>query len=90
VDVQSQALICRSCKYALATANSQVTSHLDKKRRVSKDLRLELMQSLRHLHKFKDPCNLPVRPHRLAPYLELYVHKGYACRECKFYTISLK
>jgi hypothetical protein len=47
VDVESQALICRSCKYALATANSQITTHLNKKHRVSKDLRLALMRSLR-------------------------------------------
>ncbi|KAA8617310.1 DUF3505 domain-containing protein [Pyrenophora tritici-repentis] len=91
VDVESQALICRSCKYALATANSQITTHLDKKHRVSKVLRLALMRSLRQrLHEFKDPCNLPVRPHRSAPHPELYVHQGYACRECEFYTISLK
>jgi hypothetical protein len=72
------------------TANSQVTTHLDKKHCVSKDLRLALMRSLRqHLHEFNDPCNLPVRPHRSAPHTELYVHEGYACRECEFYTISL-
>jgi hypothetical protein len=58
VDVKSQALICRSCKYALTTANSQVTTHLDKKHRVSKDLRLALMRSLRqHLHEFNDPTS---------------------------------
>ena len=36
---ESRALICRQCKFALATANSQVTTHLDRKHGVSKELR---------------------------------------------------
>jgi hypothetical protein len=68
VDVESRALICRRCKYALATANSQVTTHLDKKHRVPKELRSGLTRCLRqHLHEFRDPCSLSIRPHGSVP-----------------------
>jgi hypothetical protein len=44
---ESRALICCQCRYALATANSQVTTHLDRKHGVSKELRKGLTQHLR-------------------------------------------
>ncbi|KAH7074967.1 hypothetical protein BKA63DRAFT_444495, partial [Paraphoma chrysanthemicola] len=82
VDVESRALICRRCKYALATANSQVTTHLDRKHRVSKELRKGLTRCLRqHPSEFKDPSSIPLRPQRSAPHPELHVHEGFACRE---------
>jgi hypothetical protein len=72
VDVESRALICRKCKYALATANSQVTTHLDKKHRVSKELRKGLTRYLRqHPCEFTDLSNIPVRPHGSEPHPEL-------------------
>jgi hypothetical protein len=47
VDRESRTLIFRQCKFALATANSQVTIHLDRKHGVSKELRKGLTQHLR-------------------------------------------
>ena len=91
VDVESRALICRKCKYALATASSQVTTHLDKKHHVSKELRKGLTRYLRqHSCEFTDPSSIPIRPHGSEPHPELHVHQGFACRECDFYTASLK
>lgn len=91
VDVESRALICRRCKYALATANSQVTTHLDRKHCVSKELRKGLTRCLRqHPSEFKDPSSIPLRSQTSAPHPELHVHEGFACRECEFYTASFK
>lgn len=91
VDSESQALICRNCKYALATASSQVTTHLDRKHGVSKELRKGLTQYLcQHPCAFKDPSSIPLRPHGSTPHPELNVHEGFACRQCEFCTTSLK
>jgi hypothetical protein len=91
VDSKSQALICRNCKYALATASSQVTTHLDRKHGVSKELRKGLTQYLRqHPCAFKDPSSIPLRPHGSTPHPELNIHEGFACRQCEFCTTSLK
>ncbi|KAF1346375.1 hypothetical protein EJ07DRAFT_144333, partial [Lizonia empirigonia] len=79
------------CKYALATASSQVTTHLDRKHGVSKELRKGLTQYLRqHPCAFKDPSSVPLRPHGSTAHPELNVHEGFAWRQCEFYTISLK
>ena len=91
VDGESQALICRRCKYALATASSQVTTHLDRKHGVSKELRKGLTRYLRqHPCAFKDPSSIPPRPHGSTAHPELQIHEGYACRKCEFCTTSLK
>ncbi|KAL5434706.1 hypothetical protein PMIN06_011321 [Paraphaeosphaeria minitans] len=90
-DVENRALICRKCKYALATSGSQVTTHLDKKHYVSKELRKGLTRYLRqHPCGFKDPNAIPIRPNGSPPHPELRVHEGFACRECDFYTTSSK
>jgi hypothetical protein len=91
VDRENQALICRLCKSALATASSQVTTHLDKKHGVPKELRKGLTQHLRrHPGAFKDPSSIPPRTRGSTAHPELQVHEGFACRECDFCTISIK
>ncbi|KAF1354068.1 hypothetical protein EJ07DRAFT_29622, partial [Lizonia empirigonia] len=76
--------ICRNCKYALATASSQVTTHLERKHGVFKELRKGLTQYLRqHPCAFKDPSSIPLRPHGSTPHPELNVHEGFACRQCE-------
>ncbi|KAK7189933.1 putative CorA family metal ion transporter [Paraphaeosphaeria sporulosa] len=42
-DDENQALICRVCKYALATAGSRVTTHLDKKHSVEKQSQITVV-----------------------------------------------
>jgi hypothetical protein len=91
VDRESRALICRQCKFALATANSQVTTHLDRKHGVSKELRKGLTKHLRqHPGAFRDLSSIPLRPQGSTAHPELQVHEGFACRRCEFYTISIK
>jgi hypothetical protein len=90
-DVESRALICRKCKCAIATTRSQATTHLDKKHNVPKEIRKGLTQYIsKHACRFRDPSSLPARSERSIPHPELDIHKGYACRECKFYTTSFK
>jgi hypothetical protein len=38
IDAENQALICRKCKYALVTASSQVTTYLDRKHGIAREL----------------------------------------------------
>jgi RNase P subunit RPR2 len=38
IDAGNQALICRKCKYVLVTASSQVTTHLDRKHGIAREL----------------------------------------------------
>ncbi|KAF1348298.1 hypothetical protein EJ07DRAFT_141904, partial [Lizonia empirigonia] len=50
-----------------------------------------LTQYLRqHPCAFKDPSSVPLRPHGSTAHPELNVREGFACRQCEFYTISLK
>ncbi|KAK7177969.1 hypothetical protein PSPO01_15981 [Paraphaeosphaeria sporulosa] len=93
-DDENQALICRVCKYALATAGSRVTTHLDKKHSVEKQVRKGLTKYIRHRPcQFRDPSTIPLRPDGSSPHPELQLHKGYACREClepTFHTTSFE
>ena len=91
VNRENQALICRLCNSALATANSQVTTHLDKKHGVPKKLRKGLTQHLRqHSGAFKDPSSIAPRLQGSTAHPKLQVYKGFACRQCEFCTVSIK
>ncbi|KAJ9655510.1 hypothetical protein H2201_008786 [Coniosporium apollinis] len=73
------------------TCAIDVTTHLDKKHNVPKELRNGLTRYIReHPYQFRDLSSIPIRLDGSAPHPELRVHEGYACRECKFYTASFK
>jgi putative component of membrane protein insertase Oxa1/YidC/SpoIIIJ protein YidD len=91
VDHEARALICRRCKCALAPTNSQVTTHLDKKHGVSKELRKGLTRCLReHPWSFIHPSSIPTRSSGSEPHPELRIHEGFACRKCDYCTVSSK
>lgn len=89
-DLDQRVLICRRCKYALSTTNSQVTSHLRDKHGVAEGLRKGLTHYLRDVHpyEFRNPAKIPVREDGCFIHPELQIHQGFACRECLYRTIN--
>src|SRR4051794_16268262 len=87
-DLEGQTLICRTCQYALATSRSQVTSHLWEKHHIPSNGRKGLTAYIRSLN-LPDPANIAPRPDGSPIHPTLKLHRGYACRTCKYRTINL-
>jgi hypothetical protein len=91
-DANEQLLICcrSECQYALSTALSQVTSHLRDKHNVPDDLRKGLTQIVRrgYPYSFRNPTEVALRDNGSPIHPKLRLYEGFACRKCKYRTIS--
>jgi hypothetical protein len=87
-DPDGPALICTTCKYALAVSGSQVTSHLWNKHKICLESRRDVTPLIRSLQ-IPHPTDIALRPDEspVHPHLELY--RGYTCITCKDRTVNL-
>jgi hypothetical protein len=88
LDIEGPALICKKCGYALASAGSQVTTHLSGKHQTAPELRNGLTKLIRPLE-LPDPVELPLSPDDSQPHPHLKVRNGHVCRRCDYRTTSL-
>ena len=87
-DPQGPALICKTCRYALAVSRSQVTSHLWEKHQICQEFRRAINPLIRCLQ-IPNPNDIPLRPGQSLAHPHLEVYRGYACHTCKYRTINL-
>lgn len=83
-----QAVICRSCKYALQSSADGVARHLAQKHSVAKSERRNLTSLVKTL-RLPDPNTLPCRQDGSPPHPELALQAGVACKICAERSTSL-
>lgn len=89
-DLSARVLICRRCRYALATANSQVSIHLRDKHNEPEELRRSLTHHLKYelAYTFQDPAEVALRKNGSPVHPHLHLHDGFACRQCTYHTVN--
>jgi hypothetical protein len=87
-DPLGPALICQTCRYALAVAGSQVTSHLGGKHQNFPESRRDITRFIRSIQ-IPHPREIPLRPNDslIRPHLQVY--RGYSCLTCSYRTVNL-
>jgi hypothetical protein len=87
-DPLGPALICKTCRYALAVSGSQVTSHLWEKHQICPESRRDITVLIRSIQ-IPNPREIPLRPDDSLAHPHLKIYHGYRCRTCSYRTINL-
>ncbi|KAK4171490.1 hypothetical protein QBC36DRAFT_350315 [Triangularia setosa] len=91
IDPAAQVLICcwPNCAMGLSSNVDQVSRHLKRKHNVPNDVRSNIVHLLRHRKtELQNPPDAPLRPDGLPPHPHLMKLDGFACKFCKYRTIS--
>lgn len=83
------AIICRSCRFALAPSEHRISRHLAEKHNVPKLARHGLSDCIRALN-LPDPGKLCLRPDGSPPHPHLLLQRGAVCEYCNYRTTSFE
>ena len=87
-DPKGPALVCTTCKCALAVSGFQITSHLWNKHQICIESRRAITPLIRSLQ-IPSPTDISPRPDQSLRHPHLTVYRGYACVTCNSRTINL-
>lgn len=87
-DSEGPALVCTTCKYALAVSGSKVTSHLWNKHQIRVESRWSITPLIGSF-KLSNPTEICLCPDQSPVHPHLKVYRGYTCLTCRCRTINL-